>query len=96
MATFDVKKWANSALQVQDACNLSGVVASFARMTHEMRESGMGTSECNQHPLTRLFVDKLLSLAGPATMRDYEYAQHGGKYAPWQQTLSDMIKDAHE
>lgn len=56
------------ALEVQTAVNLSGVVHSFARATEvlwsEARRLGEGTNWVNEHPISRLFVDKLVSLAG--------------------------------
>jgi hypothetical protein len=61
-APFNLAVWAKQALAVQDACNLSGVVASFARMTHEMRASGMDTDACNRHPFSVLFSSKIASL----------------------------------
>ena len=61
---FNLAKWGQDALAVQDACNLSGVVASFARMTAEMLASGMGTDACNRHPFSVLFSSKIASLTG--------------------------------
>jgi len=62
-----LKYWAQQALDVQDACNLSGVVFAMARMMEDLcaigREINQGTSWRNSHPITRLFVDKLNSLA---------------------------------
>lgn len=56
------------ALDVQTACNLSGVVHSLAEalpiIRDEVRASGGGTDEINRHPVVVLFVDKLADLAG--------------------------------
>ena len=56
------------AVVVQDACNLSGVVHSFAevvsRIWEEAHEKGKGTDWVNKHPICMLFADKILSLAG--------------------------------
>jgi hypothetical protein len=56
------------ALDVQNACNLSGVVLSFSNMTDkiwkEARELNKGTEYVNNHPITKLYVDKLHSLCG--------------------------------
>jgi hypothetical protein len=59
---------AQQALDVQDACNLSGVVHSFAKamdvLWAEARERNKGTAWINQHPIVSLFLDKLASLNG--------------------------------
>jgi hypothetical protein len=57
-----------SALQVQDACNLSGVAHSLSRdvlpaVWAEAHAAGQGTEYVNTHPAVVLFVDKLASLA---------------------------------
>lgn len=57
---------AQQSLDVQDACNLSGVVHAFSRaMTLLWKEAdtrGEGTEWINQHPIVTLFIDKLASL----------------------------------
>jgi len=57
-----------TALDVQDACNLSGVVHSFSQVITEVwkeaREKGQGTAYVNSHPVVLLFIDKLASLSG--------------------------------
>lgn len=58
---------AQTALDVQDACNLSGVVRSFHTIVMEVlwpeaRKLGKGTDWVNQHPIVSLFLDKLASL----------------------------------
>jgi hypothetical protein len=62
-----------SAIIVQDACNLSGVVHSFCdiikRITEESREKGKGTQYVNEHPICKLFADKIADLA---RVRDFE------------------------
>lgn len=51
------------ALQVQDACNLSGVVHSFSRALTELRENGINdTDALNNHPISVLYSDKIASL----------------------------------
>ena len=55
------------ALDVQDACNLSGVVNSFATevmpaLWEESRKRNEGTAWINHHPIVTLFIDKLASL----------------------------------
>lgn len=54
---------AQSALDVQSACNLSGVVRSFAEIVHEMRtEYNMDTPTCNHHPVCILFAEQIAHL----------------------------------
>ena len=54
------------AIQVQDACNLSGVVLAWARLMEkvcqEANETGKGTDWKNSHPLNVLFASKVYSL----------------------------------
>ena len=54
------------AYQVQDACNLSGVVHSFSRAISDLREAcpNQGTEFYNQHPVSILYASKISSLAG--------------------------------
>jgi len=68
-----------NALDVQDACNLSGVVLQFAidMQTIWDNEPGLSTEDRNTHPVVMMYVDKLASL----THRDlvgatgYHYAK---------------------
>lgn len=57
-----------SALEVQSACNLSGVVRTFAeimpRIWAEARRQGKGTDWVNHHPISRLFAAQVAYLAG--------------------------------
>jgi hypothetical protein len=58
---------AQIALDCQDACNLSGVLASFKEIVHEViwpeaRRLGEGTDWVNRHPVVTLFLSKLCSL----------------------------------
>jgi len=57
-----------NALDVQDACNLSGVVHSFSedvtKLFHESCAAGLGTEYVNRHPVVRLYLEKLCQLAG--------------------------------
>ena len=61
---------ANEALMCQDACNLSGVLASFHAVVSdviwpEARRLGKGTAWVNGHPIVALFLSKLADLNGP-------------------------------
>lgn len=59
---------AQSALDVQDACNLSGVVFAFAEAMHaiceEQQRLGQSTDWKKHHPTVTLFVNKLGDLNG--------------------------------
>jgi hypothetical protein len=62
-----LKRAAQLALECQDACNLSGVLATFKEIVHETlwpeaRRLGKGTDWINQHPICALFLDKLTDL----------------------------------
>ena len=62
MHTFDEKKWATIALQIQIACNLSGVASSLQEMMHEMCLAGWDNRKRDNHPCTILIVSKIHSL----------------------------------
>lgn len=60
---------ARFALDIQNACNLSGVVHSFARTISRLRvlldeQGNGGTRAVNTHPVSVLFADKIAHLAG--------------------------------
>jgi len=64
------------AIQVQDACNLSGVVHSFSKAIAELwaianETGGKGTTWVNTHRVCRLYADKIKSLAGEITLDDF-------------------------
>jgi hypothetical protein len=65
---WHVTDYAKRALDVQDACNLSGVVNSLSEVTKHLWSIAnyrhLGTEWVNHHPIVILFVDKLASLAG--------------------------------
>ncbi len=54
------------AIMVQDACNLSGVVKTFARIMDkiwvEARKEKQGTEWVNKHPISILYAEKILHL----------------------------------
>jgi hypothetical protein len=67
------KELAEQALAVQDACNLSGVVISFATIIKEVRarleeEKQGGTDNVNTHPVCVLFADKIAHLTGTQSL----------------------------
>jgi hypothetical protein len=73
------------ALDVQNACNLSGVLHSFNAVIDdvwaEAHEVGKGTDYVNTHPLVRLWVDKLAHLSGIQGMQGYSPAGEAASQA---------------
>ncbi len=61
-----LQQLAQDALQVQDACNLSGVIISWARAMSDLREHlrDLGTDGFNHHPINVLWSSKVSSLTG--------------------------------
>lgn len=63
---MNYREAAQTALDVQDACNLSGVVHSLDKVVdavwEEARRQGKGTAFVNESPIVYLFLDKLMSL----------------------------------
>lgn len=69
-----MQRAAQMALDVQDACNLSGVLYTWARVMEflckESQRLGKGTDWRNGHPINVLFASKVESLThcdSPAT-----------------------------
>jgi hypothetical protein len=77
-----------SALDVQDACNLSGVVHSLARILPRIREEVQSTGLVNEHPIVVLYVDKLASLA--RTQGDACYEAFRKAYDAVEKALEDQ------
>jgi hypothetical protein len=57
-----------NAIDSQNACNLSGIVRTFAEVTDriwaEARSCKQGTEYVNRHPISRLYAEQILFLAG--------------------------------
>lgn len=89
---MNAREWAQQALNVQDACNLSGVVHTFGRMMTELHEQNHGTDWINQHPLAVLFSDKVDHLTGTqglwASTTSWAYA--------WAQATADGDREGFE
>ncbi len=66
-----LKELAVEALAVQDACNLSGVALSFGQAMLDLRQHIRGTHESAVHPITRVWINKLIDLAGDAQVSDW-------------------------
>src|SRR5262249_1250007 len=61
-----IEQAAQAALDVQDACNLSGVVITFAEAMRALCESPEieGTRARNRHPIAVLFANKVADMTG--------------------------------
>ncbi len=63
---MDIRDLAQQCIQVQDACNLSGVASLLGRATEALweqaRAEGHGTKWVNQHPVCVMLTNKLASL----------------------------------
>lgn len=79
-----------NALQVQDACNLSGVVRSFAQDISRLRtltdkQPGFSTDKLNHHPVCVMYSSKIASLTrsevGSQFSRAYTWCQEMGSQA---------------
>lgn len=63
--TRTLKDLAKEAIDVQNACNLSGVVLSWGRAILRLRAIlNAGTQETNEHPINQLWADKVAQLTG--------------------------------
>jgi hypothetical protein len=63
-----LQELAKEALQVQNASNLSGVLHAFTRALKDLRvHCPSGSDELHQHPITKLWADKISSLAKTQT-----------------------------
>ena len=64
------------AMDIQDACNLSGVIGMWERLRDDIwtdvREHGGGTREFNNHPVNVMFASKVSAMTGA------EITQHFG------------------
>jgi hypothetical protein len=71
-----LKQLAQEALDVQDACNLSGVVISFTRVIQDLKlhYPGLSTSEFNVLPINAMWADKIASLTGVQGVSGVEYS----------------------
>lgn len=55
---------AQEAIDVQNACNLSGVAHRFARVMSDLCALGLDTDARNRHPIAILWSDKIAHLTG--------------------------------
>lgn len=75
------KQLLKEALQVQDACNLSGIAKSFANVMTllwrvDRQNQNLGTGWVNSNSVTRLWTCKLTSLSGLDTQADWTAANN--------------------
>lgn len=63
---------ASLALEVQDACNLSGVAISFVAIVKELNKhpKSTGTDWVRCHPVSFMFCHKMCSMCGPEDLQD--------------------------
>ena len=63
-----MKRRCRDAIQVQDACNLSGIANSMGEAMSDLwamaRALGKGTDWVNNHPISRLYASKIAHLTG--------------------------------
>lgn len=63
-----IQQAAQKALDVQDACNLSGVAHTFDKVVtavfEESQRAGQGTNWRNTHPIVTMFLLKMSELNG--------------------------------
>lgn len=62
-ATPELARLAREADSIQDACNLCGLAQRFAEVMIELNRMDLGTVQANQHPITKMWIDKFQSLA---------------------------------
>ena len=62
------------AIDSQCACNLSGIVLSFARIMERINEDTreLGGHVRNTHPICRLFAEQICHLSGGGSCGDWE------------------------
>ena len=67
-----IQELAQEAIDVQNACNLSGVVHGFSRAITELRELSpdKGTTWINEHPICALWADKIAHLTRTQNIND--------------------------
>lgn len=92
-----LKQLAQEALDVQNACNLSGVAQAFARAMIDLGEHTKGTDERNRHPVAVLWADKIAHLTGTqdlgndVTTKAYSWAYDMVKATTEEQNVLDAL-----
>lgn len=70
-----LQELAQEALQVQDACNLSGVAYGFARAMKDLCTHVTGTDARNTHPIAILWASKIADLTGVESSSGIAYSR---------------------
>lgn len=70
---------AQTAVDIQNACNLSGVVQTFSKILSEVlwpfaKVHGYGTDWVNRHPISVLFSSKIAALTSSEICDDFSKA----------------------
>ena len=74
------KKDYQDALYVQDACNLSGIVFSFAKVMQKICDDNPGSTDArNTHPIARLYAEQIMHLSCGDKNNDEAYIDAYGK-----------------
>jgi len=77
-----------TALDVQNACNASGVIKSLAHAVDaiwkEAHGTGQGTDFVNKHPIIVLYLEQLAHLSGATLNHPYYYDAHKAAVAATQ------------
>lgn len=79
-----IQQLAKDAIDVQDACNLSGVVHSFSQVVTDLRtiltnEGKFSTDRLNTHPVVILYSNKIASLCGSESGLEFSRAYDWAK-----------------
>lgn len=71
----DLRDLAREAIQIQDACNLTGLALGWHKSACRLREALAYSRDSDRHPINRLWYHKLADLAGvPTDSEDYSAA----------------------
>lgn len=69
-----------AAVHSQNACNLSGIVYSFAsilpKIWNEARARGKATKWVNEHPICAMFAEQITHLSGGVMTHNPNYSAH--------------------
>jgi hypothetical protein len=84
------------ALDVQNACNLSGVVLSLAKLMEQLCDDcrasswvGPRNEWLRNHPALRLYLDKVNDMMGRPDLRDDSFERFGKAYDACQALAKD-------
>lgn len=85
-----LKELAEEALDIQSACNLSGVAHAFSRAMNELCKVVSGTDARNKHPISVLYASKIASLT------DCEHILAFGDAYNWARDIAEGKKPHNE